>query len=124
VANGKAKDIHQRPAAAGRQWTGQFSHPSPPVHPRIRSRAHQLIDLGRDRQLPAGEVVDLFWHGSAGLTGPKQDPRATSSFHREEAIYSPPARRGHPAEGRCKPSLRNAIKGTGSAKVTRFNGAR
>lgn len=59
------------PEAAARQWTGLFSHPSLPIHPRIRSRTHQPIDLVRARLLPAAVVVELFEHGAPGPTGPK-----------------------------------------------------
>lgn len=46
--------------AAARQWTGLFSHPSLPIHPRIRSRTHGPLDLVRAHLLPAGEVVAMF----------------------------------------------------------------
>ena len=45
--------------AAARQWTGLFSHPSLPMHPRIRSKTHEPLDLVRACLLPAAEIVDL-----------------------------------------------------------------
>ena len=63
--------------AAARQWTGLFSHPSLPIHPRIRSRTHGPLDLVRARLLPAGELVELFGRGRAGVG---------SSLHREKEI--------------------------------------
>ncbi len=47
------------PEAAARQWVSLFSHPSLPVHPRIRSKTHQPIDLVRACLLPAAEIVEL-----------------------------------------------------------------
>ena len=57
--------------AAARQWTGLFSHPSLPIHPRIRSKTHGPLDLVRARLLPAGEVVELSARRGAA-TQPKK----------------------------------------------------
>ena len=46
------------PEAAARQWTGLFTHPSLPKHPRMH-RHHVPLDLARERLLPSADVIEL-----------------------------------------------------------------